>query len=66
VIALRIFLDLDTAGMAKALGIAPGIVTAQLARAVAALRAQFPPQPRVWCPSSSLSSRAAGLAPRSG
>ena len=44
VIALRIFLDLDTARTAKALGIAPGTVTAHLARAVATLRTQFPPQ----------------------
>jgi DNA-directed RNA polymerase specialized sigma24 family protein len=43
VIALRIFLDMDTAGTAKALGIAPGTVTAHLARAVAVLRAQFSP-----------------------
>ena len=50
VIALRIFLDLDTAGTAKALGIAPGTVTAHLARAVATLRAQFPPQPREHSP----------------
>lgn len=50
VIALRIFLDLDTAGTAKALGIAPGTVTAHLARAVATLRAQFPPRPRQHSP----------------
>ncbi|WP_211370701.1 sigma-70 family RNA polymerase sigma factor [Nonomuraea turkmeniaca] len=38
VVALRVFLDLDTEATAKTLGIAPGTVTAHLARAVAALR----------------------------
>ena len=38
VIALRIFLDLDTEATAKHLGIAPGTVTAHLSRAVTALR----------------------------
>ncbi|MFF1707204.1 sigma factor-like helix-turn-helix DNA-binding protein [Streptomyces sp. NPDC058252] len=38
VIALRVFLDLDTATTAKTLGIAPGTVTAHLARAVSTLR----------------------------
>jgi RNA polymerase sigma factor (sigma-70 family) len=38
VIACRVFLDLDTAGTATTLGIAPGTVTAHLARAVASLR----------------------------
>jgi RNA polymerase sigma factor (sigma-70 family) len=46
VIALRIFLDLDTAGTAAALGIAPGTVTAHLARATAALRTQLSPVSR--------------------
>jgi RNA polymerase sigma-70 factor (sigma-E family) len=41
VVALRIFLDLDTAATADALGIAPGTVTAHLARAMAALRSQL-------------------------
>ncbi|RKR88675.1 RNA polymerase sigma-70 factor (ECF subfamily) [Micromonospora pisi] len=41
VIALRIFLDLDTETTAKTLGIAPGTVTAHLARATATLRAQL-------------------------
>jgi len=41
VVALRIFLDLDTATTAQTLGIAPGTVTAHLARATAALRAQL-------------------------
>jgi RNA polymerase sigma-70 factor (sigma-E family) len=38
VIALRIFLDLDTAGTANVLGIAPGTVKAHLSRGLAALR----------------------------
>ena len=38
VIALRVFLDLDTRTTAAALGIAQGTVTAHLARAVATLR----------------------------
>ena len=38
VLALRIFLDLDTESTAKVLGIAPGTVMAHLSRAVAALR----------------------------
>ncbi len=41
VVALRIFLDLDTAQTADVLGIAPGTVTAHLARALAALRTEF-------------------------
>jgi RNA polymerase sigma factor (sigma-70 family) len=41
VVALRVFLELDTAATAEVLGIAPGTVTAHLARATAALRAQF-------------------------
>jgi RNA polymerase sigma-70 factor (ECF subfamily) len=44
VIVLRIFLDLDTAGTAQALGIAPGTVTAHLARAVSALRTRLSPR----------------------
>ncbi|WP_232323716.1 sigma-70 family RNA polymerase sigma factor [Catenuloplanes japonicus] len=43
VIALRIFLDLDTETTARTLGIAPGTVTAHLARATAALRACLAP-----------------------
>lgn len=39
VLALRVFLDLDTRATAAALGIAEGTVTAHLARATAALRA---------------------------
>ncbi|MCP2337443.1 RNA polymerase sigma factor [Actinomadura rupiterrae] len=41
VIALRVFLDLDTRTTAKALGMAPGTVTAHMSRAVAALRGQL-------------------------
>lgn len=41
VIAFRIFLDLDTKATAKALGIAPGTVTAHLSRAVTTLRDQL-------------------------
>ncbi len=43
VVALRIFLDLDTNRVADILGIAPGTVTAHLARAMAALRGEFAP-----------------------
>jgi RNA polymerase sigma-70 factor (sigma-E family) len=43
VIALRLFLDLDTAQTARTLGIAPGTVTAHLTRAIATLRAEFTP-----------------------
>jgi DNA-directed RNA polymerase specialized sigma24 family protein len=42
VIALRIFLDLDTDTTATVLGIAPGTVTARMSRAVAALRRDLP------------------------
>jgi DNA-directed RNA polymerase specialized sigma24 family protein len=38
VVALRLFLDLDTARTAEVLGIAPSTVKAHLARALAALR----------------------------
>ena len=40
VIALRVFLDLDTQATAQVLGIAPGTVTAHLSRAAAALRSE--------------------------
>jgi RNA polymerase sigma-70 factor (sigma-E family) len=43
VVALRLFLDLDTAETAALLGIAPGTVTAHLARAIAALREAYTP-----------------------
>jgi RNA polymerase sigma-70 factor (sigma-E family) len=47
VVALRLFLDLDTAGTAEVLGIAPGTVTAHLARALATLRDDLmPAQPK--------------------
>jgi DNA-directed RNA polymerase specialized sigma24 family protein len=42
VLALRIFLDLDTETTAKVIGIAPGTVTAHLSRAVSALRRDLP------------------------
>ncbi|MGH3395958.1 MAG: sigma factor-like helix-turn-helix DNA-binding protein, partial [Streptosporangiaceae bacterium] len=38
VVALRLFLDLDTGGTAQVLGVAPSTVKAHLARALAALR----------------------------
>jgi RNA polymerase sigma-70 factor (sigma-E family) len=44
VVALRLFLDLDTARTAAALGIAPGTVQAHLGRAIAALRADLMPE----------------------
>ena len=44
VIALRLFLDLDTARTAAALGIAPGTVQAHLGRAIATLRADLMPE----------------------
>jgi RNA polymerase sigma factor (sigma-70 family) len=43
VLALRIFLDLDTETTAQVLRIAPGTVTAHLSRAVTALRRDVPP-----------------------
>jgi RNA polymerase sigma-70 factor (sigma-E family) len=42
VVALRLFLDLDTGRTAEVLGIAPSTVKAHLARAVAALRDLIP------------------------
>ena len=41
VIACRLFLDLDTAQTAQTIGIAPGTVTAHLARGIAVLRGEF-------------------------
>ena len=41
VVALRVFLDLDVARTAELLGLAPGTVTAHLARAMATLRADL-------------------------
>jgi RNA polymerase sigma-70 factor (ECF subfamily) len=43
VLALRVFLDLDTETTASVIGIAPGTVTVHLSRAVAALRRDIPP-----------------------
>src|SRR5262249_46159993 len=43
VVALRVFLDLDTEATARALGIAPGTVTAHLSRATSALRVSLAP-----------------------
>jgi RNA polymerase sigma-70 factor (sigma-E family) len=43
VVALRLFLDFDTAQTAKALGIAPGTVQSHLGRALAALRSELTP-----------------------
>ena len=43
VVALRVFLDLDTAATAETLGIAPGTVRAHFARAIATLREEFSP-----------------------
>ncbi len=43
VVALRLFLDLDTAGTAQVLGIAPGTVQAHLGRALATLRDDLVP-----------------------
>ena len=42
-IALRIFLDLDTATMSRELGIEAGTVRMHLSRAVAALRRELTP-----------------------
>ena len=44
VVALRLFLDLDTDRAAEMLGIAPGTVQAHLGRAIAALRADLMPE----------------------
>ena len=41
VIVFRVYLDLDTRTTAKVLGIAPGTVTAHMARGIAALREEF-------------------------
>ena len=51
VVALRIFLDLDTAQTAEVLGIAPGTVTAHLTRALTALRTEFAAYAREGSPS---------------
>ena len=46
VVALRLFLDLDTRRTAEVLGIAPGTVQAHMGRAMAALRDDLMPEPR--------------------
>src|SRR6516162_1423245 len=51
VVALRLFLDLDTGRTAAALGIAPGTVQAHLGRAIAALRADLAPERQQEAPS---------------
>jgi RNA polymerase sigma factor (sigma-70 family) len=45
VIALRVFLDLDVSQTAATLGMAPGTVTAHMARAAATLRSQLAAAP---------------------
>ena len=50
VVALRLFLDLDTGRTAEVLGIAPGTVKAHLARALAALRDDLMPEPTAGDP----------------
>ena len=44
VVALRMFLDLDTAGTAAVLGVSPSTVKAHLARAIASLREDLVPE----------------------
>jgi RNA polymerase sigma-70 factor (ECF subfamily) len=44
VVALRLFLDLDTERSAEVLGVAPGTIQAHLGRAMAALRADLMPE----------------------
>ena len=51
VIALRLFLDLDTARTAEVLGVAPSTVKAHLARAIASLRDDLMPQRQQETPS---------------
>jgi RNA polymerase sigma factor (sigma-70 family) len=48
VVALRLFLDLDTDRTAAMLGIAAGTVQSHLARAIAALRADLMPEWQMW------------------
>jgi RNA polymerase sigma factor (sigma-70 family) len=49
VVALRLFLDLDTARTAAVLGIAPGTVQSHLGRAIAALREDLTRELREEC-----------------
>jgi RNA polymerase sigma factor (sigma-70 family) len=51
VVALRLFLDLDTGRTAEALGIAPGTVQAHMGRAMAALRHDLIPERQQESPS---------------
>lgn len=51
VVALRLFLDLDTSRTAELLGIAPGTVKEHLARALASLRADLIPTRQQETPS---------------
>jgi RNA polymerase sigma factor (sigma-70 family) len=51
VVALRLFLDLDTGRTAEVLGIAPSTVKAHLARAIAALRDDLIPDRQLESPS---------------
>ena len=51
VVALRLFLDLDTGRAAEVLGIAPGTVQAHLGRAIAALRDDLMPERQQETPS---------------
>jgi DNA-directed RNA polymerase specialized sigma24 family protein len=51
VVALRLFLDLDTGRTSEALGIAPSTVKAHLARAIASLRDDLMPERQQETPS---------------
>jgi DNA-directed RNA polymerase specialized sigma24 family protein len=51
VVALRLFLDLDTGRTAELLGIAPGTVKEHLARALASLRGELIPTRQQETPS---------------
>ena len=51
VIAMRLFLDLDTARTAEVLGVSPSTVKAHLARAIASLRDDLLPEPQREAPS---------------
>jgi RNA polymerase sigma factor (sigma-70 family) len=51
VVALRLFLDLDTGRTAEVLGVAPSTVKAHLARALATLRDDLVPTPEQETPS---------------
>lgn len=51
VVALRLFLDLDTARTADLLGVSPSTVKAHLARAIASLRDELSPERQQEAPS---------------